>query len=85
MARAAAHVRGAEGTPRFEVSFDSAPCPSELQHALRALSAACRLYGEEAQVLGAEEAIAREYVTRWAWLSRTARRGEPGDGNPSLQ
>ena len=85
MARAAAHISGAEVAPRFEVVFDSAPCVSELRHALCALSAACRLCGQEAEVLQADERVAREYVARWAWLSRTARRGERGKGNPSLQ
>jgi len=85
MARAAAHISGAEAAPRFEVVFDSAPCASELRHALCALSAACRLCGQEAEVLQADERVAREYVAMWAWLSRTARRGERGKGNPSLQ
>jgi len=65
MARAAAQVLEARADPRFEVVFDTAPCAPELAHALCALSVACRLCAEEAEVLQSDERIAREYVARW--------------------
>jgi hypothetical protein len=58
---AAADVAGA----RFEVALGAAPCAAELEHALAALSVACRLATREAAVLRADKAVARTYLTQW--------------------
>lgn len=76
MARAAAHGLAVGMAPRLEVVFDSSPSASELRHALCALSTACRLCGQEAELLQADEKIAREYVARWRWPPGIERRCE---------
>ena len=66
--RAAAVVRlvrpvlVADGAPRFEVVFDTAPSAAELAHALSALAVACRLFGREAEVVQRSPAVAARVV-----------------------
>jgi hypothetical protein len=58
MARAAA----AGETPRLETVFADAPTAPELNHALAALSVACRMAAREAEVLACEVEAARAYL-----------------------
>ena len=80
MARAAAHVSNGQTTARFEVAFDSSPSATEMEHGLAALSMACRLCAQEADLIGSDERIAREYLARWGRVSVLTAREERGNG-----
>ncbi len=46
----------------LEISFARRPCAPELNHALAALSVACRMIGREARLLHHDEELAKEYL-----------------------
>jgi hypothetical protein len=63
MARAAAGGTNGTAAARFEVCFAAAPVhPGELDHALAALSVACRMAGREARILAENEVMAGRYL-----------------------
>lgn len=70
LARAAAERSTGDGSDGaggcFEVVFDSRPCAAELDHALAALSVACRLSRREARLLVSDERIAAAYLRAFA-------------------
>lgn len=66
MARAAVHDGDKRTAVRFEVILGGCPVAAEINHALSALSVACRLCGQEARALQ-DEAVAREYWTACGW------------------
>jgi hypothetical protein len=61
LARPVVREESGKTTIRFEVLFEPAPCPEELDQGLSALSVACRFCGKETQALMNEE-IAEEYL-----------------------
>ena len=63
MARASVTLSKPEMSVCLEVVFGSVPCAAELAHAFAALSTACRLCAEEAEILQTNERIAQEYLT----------------------
>jgi hypothetical protein len=67
MVRASLHGDAADAVLRLDVSFNAVPCAAEVQHALSALTAACRTCWREVNVLCADAAAAREYLTVRGW------------------
>ncbi len=69
MARATA--RTAEGAIVYgwEISLDRVARAREVQHALAALSVACRLCAREIQLLGQDESLARKFLVVRGWCS----------------
>jgi hypothetical protein len=69
-ARAAVKERSERATALFEVVFPSLPGVVELNHALSALSVACRLCGREVRAMQ-DERIARNYLAAQTQLKKT--------------
>lgn len=61
LVRARVIRRDAEWVWGFQTRFESQPCPAELDHALAALSVACRAAAREASAL-LDESVARQYL-----------------------
>jgi len=73
MARPSIHVNGEQQVMKFGVAFRTAPNPTELNHALSALSVACAYCSRELIVL-ASEPIACAYNSAQAKAGMSARR-----------
>jgi hypothetical protein len=69
MARATARTVGGATVYGWEVSLDRVAGAGEVQHALSALSVACRLSVREIQVFEQDESMARSYLVLRGWCS----------------
>jgi hypothetical protein len=69
MARATARTVGGATVYGWEVSLDRVAGAGEVQHALSALSVACRLSVREIQALEQDETTARSYLMLRGWCS----------------
>jgi hypothetical protein len=69
MARATARTVGGATVYGWEVSLDRVAGAAEVQHALSALSVACRLSVREVEALKQDETTARSYLVLRGWCS----------------
>jgi hypothetical protein len=69
MARATSRTAGGDTVYRWEVSLDRGAGVRAVQHALSALSVACRLTAREIQVFEQDQSIARGYLVLRQWTS----------------
>ena len=69
MVRAAARAAEAGTVYGWEVVLDPEAGAPELQHALAALSVACRLSAREVPALEQDDGLARRYLTLRGWYS----------------